>query len=73
MEYLAKLRKENKFDFLRPDAKSQVTVRYANGHPVNVDAVVISTQHTPEVKQQHAARGDDRRGHQEGDPAAVSA
>ncbi|MGD0074940.1 MAG: methionine adenosyltransferase [Candidatus Binataceae bacterium] len=50
MEYLAKVRKENKFDFLRPDAKSQVTVRYANGHPVNVDAVVISTQHTPEVK-----------------------
>ncbi len=50
MEYLARLRKENKFDFLRPDAKSQVTVRYANGHPVNVDAVVISTQHTPEVK-----------------------
>jgi len=49
MEYLAKVRKENKFDFLRPDAKSQVTVRYVGGRPVNVDAVVISTQHTPEV------------------------
>ena len=50
MEYLAKVRKENKFDFLRPDAKSQVTVRYVDGHPVGVDAVVISTQHTPEVE-----------------------
>jgi len=50
MEYLAKVRKENKFDFLRPDAKSQVTVRYVGGQPVGVDAVVISTQHTPEVE-----------------------
>jgi len=50
MEYLAKARKEKKFDFLRPDAKSQVTVRYANGRPANVDAVVISTQHSPDVE-----------------------
>jgi len=50
MEYLAKIRKAKKFDFLRPDAKSQVTVRYAGGRPVGVDAVVISTQHTPEVE-----------------------
>jgi len=49
MEYLAQVRKAKKFDFLRPDAKSQVTVRYAGGRPVGVDAVVISTQHTPEV------------------------
>ncbi|HTY55394.1 MAG TPA: S-adenosylmethionine synthetase N-terminal domain-containing protein, partial [Candidatus Binataceae bacterium] len=52
MEYLAKVRKENKYDFLRPDAKSQVTVRYVGGQPVGVDAVVISTQHTPEVSNE---------------------
>ena len=50
MEHLTKVRKEKKFDFLRPDAKSQVTVRYADDRPVGVDAVVISTQHSPDVK-----------------------
>jgi S-adenosylmethionine synthetase len=50
MENLTKLRKSNQLDFLRPDAKSQVTVRYADGRPVEVTAVVISTQHSPEVK-----------------------
>src|SRR6202521_4407448 len=50
MENLAKLRKSRKLDFLRPDAKSQVTVRYVDGRPVEVTAVVISTQHSPDVK-----------------------
>ena len=50
MEYLAKVRKEKKFGFLRPDAKSQVTVRYTDGRPVGVETVVISTQHSPDVK-----------------------
>ncbi len=50
MENLTKLRKTKSLDFLRPDAKSQVTVRYVDGRPVEVTAVVISTQHTPEVK-----------------------
>ncbi len=50
MEHLTKVRKENKFDFLRPDAKSQVTVRYADDRPVGVETVVISTQHSPDVK-----------------------
>jgi len=50
MENLTKLRKSNQLDFLRPDAKSQVTVRYADSRPVEVTAVVISTQHSPEVK-----------------------
>jgi S-adenosylmethionine synthetase len=50
MGYLTNARKAGKFDFLRPDAKSQVTVRYADGRPVAIDAVVISTQHTPDVK-----------------------
>jgi S-adenosylmethionine synthetase len=50
MENLTKLRKSRQLDFLRPDSKSQVTVRYADGRPVEVTAVVISTQHSPDVK-----------------------
>ena len=50
MENLAKLRHGHKLDWLRPDAKSQVTVRYVDGRPVEVTAVVISTQHSPDVK-----------------------
>ncbi|MCY4142312.1 MAG: methionine adenosyltransferase [Gammaproteobacteria bacterium] len=38
-------------DFLRPDAKCQLTFRYANGNPIAVDTVVLSTQHTPEVTE----------------------
>lgn len=50
MENLAKMRKDRKVDWLRPDSKSQVTVRYVDGRPAEITAVVISTQHTPEVK-----------------------
>ncbi len=50
MENLTKLRKTRQLDFLRPDSKSQVTVRYADSRPVEVTAVVISTQHSPDVK-----------------------
>lgn len=46
----AYLRKNKVLNWLRPDAKSQVTLRYENGKPVAVDAVVLSTQHDPEVK-----------------------
>jgi S-adenosylmethionine synthetase len=46
---LAKVRKNGALDFLRPDGKSQVTVEYENGTPLRVDAVVISTQHKPDV------------------------
>ncbi|MGH7917646.1 MAG: methionine adenosyltransferase, partial [Candidatus Binataceae bacterium] len=49
MENLARLRKEKKLDFLRPDGKSQVTVRYADGRPIGVSTVVVSTQHSPAV------------------------
>ena len=49
MENLSKLRKEKKLDFLRPDGKSQVTVRYVSGQPVAVTAVVVSTQHSAAV------------------------
>jgi len=45
----AAVRKTGVLDFLRPDAKSQVTVRYENYKPVAIDAVVLSTQHNPDV------------------------
>lgn len=51
VEKQAQLRKSGKLDWLRPDAKSQVTLRYDNGKPVAVDAVVLSTQHNPDVSQ----------------------
>jgi S-adenosylmethionine synthetase len=50
MENITKLRKEKKVDWLRPDGKSQVTVRYVDGRPEQVTAVVVSTQHKPDVK-----------------------
>jgi S-adenosylmethionine synthetase len=46
---LTKIRKSGKARWLRPDAKSQVSIRYENDKPVEVVNVVISTQHTPEV------------------------
>jgi S-adenosylmethionine synthetase len=45
----AEVRKDGMLPWLRPDAKSQVTFRYENGKPVGIDAVVLSTQHSPEV------------------------
>jgi len=49
MERQADLRKDGRLPWLRPDAKSQVTIRYVDGKPVSVDTVVVSTQHHPEV------------------------
>ncbi|VFM96563.1 MAG: methionine adenosyltransferase [Candidatus Kentron sp. G] len=46
----SKLRKEGVLPWLRPDAKSQVTIRYEDGAPVGVDTVVLSTQHDPDVE-----------------------
>jgi S-adenosylmethionine synthetase len=51
VERQAHLRKTNALSWLRPDAKSQVTLRYDNGVPVAVDAVVLSTQHAPDISQ----------------------
>ncbi|MGB1496782.1 methionine adenosyltransferase [Alloalcanivorax venustensis] len=50
VERQAELRKNGRLGWLRPDAKSQVTLRYENGKPVAVDAVVLSTQHSPDIK-----------------------
>lgn len=49
---LAHVRKSGELSFLRPDSKSQVTVRYVNGKPYKIDAVVISTQHTPDAESE---------------------
>ena len=50
-EKLTDVRKSNVVDFLRPDGKTQVTLRYENDRPVGVEAVVVSTQHNPGVSQ----------------------
>jgi S-adenosylmethionine synthetase len=47
----AALRKNNVFPWLRPDAKSQITIRYVNNKPVHIDTVVLSTQHDPMIEQ----------------------
>jgi S-adenosylmethionine synthetase len=49
-ERLAKVRKNGQLPFLRPDGKTQVTVRYENGQPQSVHTVVVAAQHNPEVK-----------------------
>lgn len=46
---LTKVRKDGLVDYLRPDGKTQVTVEYENDKPVRIDAIVISTQHSPKV------------------------
>lgn len=47
----ATLRKSGKLKWLRPDAKSQITLNYENGRPTGVDCVVLSTQHDPSISQ----------------------
>ena len=52
----AEVRKAGVLKFLRPDAKSQVTVRYEDFKPVAIDAVVLSTQHDPDIEHAELAR-----------------
>jgi len=49
MERQAQLRKDGRLPWLRPDAKSQVTVQYVDGKPYKIDTVLVSTQHAPDM------------------------
>jgi S-adenosylmethionine synthetase len=49
MQRQAEVRKDGRLPWLRPDAKSQLTVKYVDGKPVSIDTVVVSTQHHPDV------------------------
>ena len=49
---LTEVRKNGTLDYLRPDGKSQVTVEYDDGKPVRINAVVISSQHSPDISQE---------------------
>jgi S-adenosylmethionine synthetase len=50
MERQAQLRRDGRLPWLRPDAKSQVTIRYQDGKPTAIDTVVLSTQHAPDIE-----------------------
>ena len=54
---LTDVRKAGVLPYLRPDGKSQVTVRYEDGKPVGLDAIVISSQHSPDVDQKTIYEG----------------
>ena len=54
---LAEARKSKELDYLRPDGKAQVTIRYENDAPVAVDTVVLSTQHTEEISHDALTEG----------------
>jgi S-adenosylmethionine synthetase len=53
---LSVARRSGRLPYLRPDGKSQVTVEYSHGKPVRIDAIVISTQHAPEISNMQLAR-----------------
>jgi S-adenosylmethionine synthetase len=53
MQRQAQLRKGGQLNWLRPDAKAQVTVRYCNGTPISIDSIVLSTQHSPDIGHEH--------------------
>ena len=56
VERQAMLRKDGRLPFLRPDAKSQVTLRYVDGKPHSIDTVVLSTQHNPEIGHEELSK-----------------
>jgi S-adenosylmethionine synthetase len=54
---LADVRRNGELNFVRPDSKSQVTIEYSDGKPKRVEAIVVSTQHTPEVTHKEITDG----------------
>ncbi|MFM9076676.1 MAG: methionine adenosyltransferase [Solirubrobacterales bacterium] len=57
-EQLAEARKEGAVDYLRPDGKTQVTIRYRDGEPVAIERILVSTQHDPDVDLETRIRPD---------------
>jgi len=57
VERQSEVRRDGRLAWLRPDAKSQVTVRYVNGKPDSIETVLISTQHAPGVKHEQLSEG----------------
>ncbi|MBU3690598.1 MAG: methionine adenosyltransferase [Solirubrobacterales bacterium] len=57
-ERLAEARKEGAVDYLRPDGKTQVTIRYRDGEPVAIERILVSTQHDPDVDLETRIRPD---------------
>ncbi|OHD70257.1 MAG: methionine adenosyltransferase [Spirochaetes bacterium RBG_16_49_21] len=54
---LAEVRRNGELTFIRPDSKSQVTIEYSDGKPKRAEAIVIATQHTPDVSHQQITEG----------------
>jgi S-adenosylmethionine synthetase len=57
MQRQAEVRRDGRLPWLRPDAKSQLTVKYVDGQPVAIDTVVVSTQHGPDVSHAQVSEG----------------
>ena len=57
-ERLARVRKSGEIDYLRPDGKTQVTVRYEDDHPVEVTCIVVSTQHSQAIEDMGIVKAD---------------
>ncbi|MBI1964835.1 MAG: methionine adenosyltransferase [Betaproteobacteria bacterium] len=57
MERHSELRRDGRLPWLKPDAKSQVSVRYVDGRPHHIDTVVISTQHAPDISHEPLTEG----------------
>jgi len=57
VERQSEVRRDGRLAWLRPDAKSQVTVRYVNGKPDSIETVLLSTQHAPGVKHEQLSEG----------------
>ena len=57
-ERLAEVRHDGTLDYLRPDGKTQVTVRYEDGKPAGVDTIVVSTQHAAEIEDMGIIKND---------------
>ena len=57
-ERLAEARKQGEIDYLRPDGKTQVTIRYRDGEPVAIERILVSTQHDPDVDLESRIRPD---------------